>query len=142
MHIETLIPMVESQPNEDFIKSLGPDSVDLHRQATRWENLFNNRQSNMIRDLEVISYYETELTPTAERQENGEWKKTGKPTKLVDRFSATAGCPLDDSINSKLPSQPIPGRTHSDLVRFESRNDHVYVTFVLKDLKNLLDTPR
>ena len=142
MDIETLIPMVEGQPNADFLKSLGKDSVDLHRQETQWANVFNGHQSYMTRDLEVISYYETELTPTAKRQENGEWKKTGAPKKLVDRFSATVGRPSNGSKDPKLPPQPIPGKTHSDLIRFEGRNDPVYQTFVLKDLKKLLETPR
>jgi protein SERAC1 len=134
MDISTLIPMVEGQPNEDFLRSLGRGSADLRRQEKQWKNAVDDPQSTVTRNLEIISYYETEESPTA-IQVDGTWKMEGKPARLVDISSATHGRSWEEK-NRYV--QPI-ARNHSELVKFR-RNDDVYSDRVRHDLKNFLKT--
>lgn len=134
MDITSLIPMVEEQPNEDFLRSLGTDSADLRRQAQQWSKAFDSVKSRFISNkLEITSYYETSTSRTAVKV-GDKWKMSGPPAKLVDRSSATHGRPWE--IDERF-IQPIH-RDHSGLVKFRSRNDPVYVDHVLPRLQTYL----
>lgn len=130
--IRSLIPIVEQQTNEDFLRSLGTDSVELRRQAQQWSKAFDSSHSDLIsNDLEIISYYETSTSPTAIKVD-GNWKMSGPRARLVDRSSATHGRPWE---NKGRFVQPI-GRDHSGIVKFRSRNDSAFVNHVLPRLQS------
>jgi hypothetical protein len=61
MDISSLLPMVGDQPNRYFLESLNRDSEILQEQRTKFPEAFN------FRDSEVISFFETQASPTAER---------------------------------------------------------------------------
>ncbi|KAG8350059.1 hypothetical protein FVEN_g11795 [Fusarium venenatum] len=135
MDIKSLIPMVEGQANESFLRSLGRDSPDLRRQAQQWTKAFDNDHNSVVaKNLEIMSYYETCISPTA-IQENGKWKMCGQPVELVDRFSATHGRSWE---MKERYVQPID-RNHSELVKFYGRTDPAYVNHVLPRLQEFLD---
>ena len=59
MDISHLLPMVESQLNEDLIRSLDTESVFLRKQSREFPKAFN------CYDSEVVCFYETLKSPTA-----------------------------------------------------------------------------
>lgn len=65
MKIESLWPIVEGRANEDLLRSLGPDSPQLRTQAKEWDRFFRTRLEEPTYAFQVISYYETRLSPTA-----------------------------------------------------------------------------
>lgn len=66
MDITSLIPMVEGQPNELFLRSLDSDTSELRLQAQHWEQIFVLREGDMLSALfQIISFYETKESPTA-----------------------------------------------------------------------------
>lgn len=136
MDITSLIPMVEGEANESFLRSLGTDSADLRRQAQQWSKAFDGAQSGpLLNDLEITSYYETCTSRTAMKDFDGRWSMSGPRVTLVDRFSATHGRPWE---TDKGFVEPID-RDHSELVKFRHRNDPVYVNHVLPRLRSCLD---
>ena len=61
MDITSLIPMVQGQSNEAFVRSLGLDSTELRQQAKQWFHVFQARDGDKISSvLEIISFYEDE----------------------------------------------------------------------------------
>jgi hypothetical protein len=60
MDISSLVPMVEDQPNRYFLESLGKESEILQEQRVRFPNAFD------FKDSEIISFFETKMSPTAE----------------------------------------------------------------------------
>ncbi|XEU94786.1 hypothetical protein FSHL1_000070 [Fusarium sambucinum] len=135
MDIKSLIPMVEGQVNELFLRSLARDSPDLHRQAQKWARAFDNNPNCAVpENLEIISYYETRISPTAILN-NGKWKMSGQPVQLVDRSSATHGRSWE--MEGRYV-QPID-RDHSKLVKFYGRTDPTYVNHVLPRLQGFSD---
>ena len=66
MDISSLLPMVQGQSNEAFVRSLGLDSVELRQQAKQWFHVFQAREGDKVASvLEIISFYETRNSPTA-----------------------------------------------------------------------------
>lgn len=61
MDISLLMPMVGDQPNRYFLESLGKDSEILQEQRAKFPEAFD------FRDSEIISFFETQESPTAER---------------------------------------------------------------------------
>jgi hypothetical protein len=59
MDISSLIPMVGDQPNRYLLESLGPESDVLQQQRATFPEVFD------FRDSEIISFFETKLSPTA-----------------------------------------------------------------------------
>ena len=59
MDIESLRPMVSRQPNESFLINLGRDSELLSMKSEIFRKSFNFEASV------VLSFYETEYSPTA-----------------------------------------------------------------------------
>ncbi|KAJ5381895.1 uncharacterized protein N7496_004323 [Penicillium cataractarum] len=116
MKIESLVPMVSDRPNRSLIQSLRDvNSQVLGMQKRNFFKVITKFP------LEIYCFYETELSPTAERQSNGQFQMTGPRECLVSRSSATCCLPPDAPRNRAIP---IP-RTHSDLVKF-ARHDSDY----------------
>jgi protein SERAC1 len=59
MDISSLVPVVGDQPNRYFLESLGPESDLLQEQRATFPKVFD------FRDSEIISFFETKLSPTA-----------------------------------------------------------------------------
>jgi hypothetical protein len=59
MAIESLVPLVQDNPNRGFLESLNKNSALLRRLEQEFGPAFG------IRRPKVISFYETELSPTA-----------------------------------------------------------------------------
>ena len=59
MNIDSLRPMVSGQPNETFLINLGRDSELLMMKSERFCKAFK------FEDSKVLSFYETEQSPTA-----------------------------------------------------------------------------
>lgn len=134
MDIKSLIPMVEGQANEDFLRSLGTDSADLRRQAQQWSKAVDTPHSDILsHKLEITSYYETSTSLTASK-DGDIWRMAGPRAKLVDRSSATHGCPWQ---RNERFVQPID-RDHSELVKFRNRNDTAYISHVLPRLQAIV----
>jgi hypothetical protein len=57
MAIESLIPMVRGQPNEELLKSLGPGSEMLRRQSIAFRKAFDQRK--------IAYFYERKKSPIA-----------------------------------------------------------------------------
>ena len=61
MDIESLMPMVKDQPNLALVHSLGTESKVLRDQCRLFPVAFD------YGDSEIICFYETTMSPTAER---------------------------------------------------------------------------
>lgn len=124
MHINSLIPMVGNQANRGFLHALEHSSQTLRIPAQQF--------SEAVADLQcrVLSFYETQESPTALPKRDGTFTMTGIPTVLVSAQSATHGSVRNEG---KYRVHPI-NRTHSDLVKFRSSFDEPFKT-VLEFLK-------
>jgi hypothetical protein len=58
MAIESLIPMVRDQPNEELLKSLGPGSEMLRRQSIAFRKAFDQQP-------QIAYFYERQKSPIA-----------------------------------------------------------------------------
>ena len=61
MDISSLVPIVGDQPNRSFLESLGKESEILQEQRVKFPKAFD------FKDSEIISFFETQESPTAER---------------------------------------------------------------------------
>jgi hypothetical protein len=61
MDISSLVPMVGDQSNRSFLESLGKESEILQEQKVRFPKAFG------FSDSEIISFFETQKSPTAQR---------------------------------------------------------------------------
>ncbi|KFY07164.1 hypothetical protein V492_07388, partial [Pseudogymnoascus sp. VKM F-4246] len=115
MDISSLIPMVESQPNQALLHSLSTISDLLLKQGREFPQAFNFPESSRI-----MCFYETLTSPTAINKD-GKWQMKGQNAILVGQASATHGRPWE---NKAHHIQAI-NRDHSQLVKFRA-NDEVY----------------
>ncbi|KAH0556219.1 hypothetical protein GP486_005853, partial [Trichoglossum hirsutum] len=122
--ISSLIPMVMDQPNMLFLMSLGKESGYLRDRHRAFCKAFTSR------DTKIISFYETEESPTAQKHGNY-WSMTGPRAVLVDSSSATHGRPWESEAHH---IQAI-NRNHSDIVKFSLQDKYYYV--VLQHLRQL-----
>ncbi|KAK4441902.1 hypothetical protein QBC34DRAFT_42923 [Podospora aff. communis PSN243] len=107
--LESLIPMVTDQPNRAMVESLSRINSDfLSRQEVRFDAMLKEVA------LEMFCFYETELSPTAAKDRDGQWKMIGELKALVSVSSAT-GCLPPSKLSSHSAALP---RTHSNLVKF------------------------
>ena len=130
MDISHLLPMVEGQPNEDLVRSLGVKSAFLHKQSRDFPKTFD------FHDSEIVCFYETLESPTATKvyrspphyfpteifQCDGKWQMSGPPTILVSRFSAMHSRPHEAELQNARPIN----KAHSDMVKFTDEHDNDY----------------
>src|SRR5436305_5712917 len=120
MDIESLVPIVDDQPNEFMLHALGRESPALRAQRREFSEVIKDRE------LELFCFYESSPSPTAVR-ENGVLKMAGPLKLLVGSFSATDGAP-----DSPLYIQELK-RDHSSIVKFsDNDDDYQLVLQVLK----------
>ncbi|KAI8711215.1 Protein SERAC1 [Fusarium sp. LHS14.1] len=107
MDVTALLSIIGSQPNSEFLTSLGVGSPVLAKQAELFPRSFRSDQAI------IYSFYETCLSNTAERV-NGKLSLTGDRVVLVDKESATHSRPWEMNKHFIIPIQ----RPHADLVKF------------------------
>ncbi|ORY68939.1 uncharacterized protein BCR38DRAFT_455751 [Pseudomassariella vexata] len=118
MDISALIPMVGDGPNRFLIESIGRiNSQILSIQQREFYKALGEEG-----DSEIICFYETVQSPTAQQDEAGNWTMTGPPAVLVTKFSATHCRPWEVGPEHICAVT----RTHSNMVKFE-RHDHEYI---------------
>ncbi|KAH7001010.1 hypothetical protein EDB80DRAFT_83814 [Ilyonectria destructans] len=110
MAIESLVPLVKDYPNRSLLESLNKNSALLQRLEKEFSNAFGAKRPR------IISFYETEKSPTAVKTEDGEWKLSGDPQVLVDVSSATCGSQCQYPID----------RNHSEMVKYSNEYDRFY----------------
>uniref|UniRef100_A0A0C4DIJ2 Nephrocystin 3-like N-terminal domain-containing protein n=1 Tax=Fusarium oxysporum (strain Fo5176) TaxID=660025 RepID=A0A0C4DIJ2_FUSOF len=99
--VQCLVPLVKDNPNRALLESLNKNSSLLDRLQIEFDKI------SKARSLSVVSFYETEKSPTA-IWVNGRWEMSGPSEVLVEVFSATCGCQKQHPIN----------RNHSEMVKY------------------------
>ncbi|KAI0384460.1 hypothetical protein F5Y04DRAFT_248400 [Hypomontagnella monticulosa] len=110
MDIDSLIHMVNDQPNHLLLQSL----ENLNPEFLRLQKRNFSRVSNSAK-FEQFCFYETEMSPTAAKDPaTGKYSMSGPPRCLVTAASATSCLPGEVLMDQSAPI----ARTHSDLVKF------------------------
>ncbi|CAH0053553.1 unnamed protein product [Clonostachys solani] len=113
MDIKSLIPMAGDGPNRSLIESLSSSNSDVLR--TLHQEFHDILGSGRM----ILCFYETELSPTAQMDENGKWSMRGPETVLVTQASAI-NCRRWETGSAYIC--PI-SRNHSDMVKFEEEDE-------------------
>ena len=122
MDISSLLAMVHGQPNIHLLSTLSRDGGLLQGLIEKFRTIFN------YQDSRIYSFYETDMSPTAQEGESGKWTMTGRPAVLVDRHSARSGRSWEGD-HFHLPIS----RNHSEMVKFfEYSEDCGIVCDILK----------
>ncbi|KAL7934394.1 ankyrin repeat-containing domain protein [Trichoderma chlorosporum] len=110
MDIRSLIPMAGDGPNRFLLESIGSTNSQIlsiqHRDFS--QALVGQGQS------EIVSFYETRLSPTAVKDELGRWSMSGASAVLVSKASATHCRPWEDGPEHICAIN----RAHSEMVKF------------------------
>ncbi|RYP62421.1 hypothetical protein DL769_007310 [Monosporascus sp. CRB-8-3] len=134
---EQLQSIVEGQPNQNLIRDLVVDSDS--EPSTFLKRISNDFSDCCKGQYRVVSFYETELSPTVLMQPNGQLSKTGPKILMVTERSATStgltAVPDEDNIGFDTD--------HSGLVKYDSRSQGMY-PIVRERLETLIseDVPR
>ncbi|KAI9891232.1 MAG: hypothetical protein M1814_002922 [Vezdaea aestivalis] len=126
--IRSMVAMVEGNANENLLKSIRPDSDMLRLQHREFCKGFP------YRSCKVVSFYETEESPTAIKGENGVWTMSGERSLLVGPSSASGGRSWEVGQDFEIPIK----RNHSEMVKFHPL-DFCYenVKGILEDLTDM-----
>ncbi|KAH6970751.1 hypothetical protein BKA56DRAFT_559223 [Ilyonectria sp. MPI-CAGE-AT-0026] len=117
MDISSLIPMVGDSPNRFLLESMNNiNSQILDTQRRQFHTALGQEG-----DSEIVCFYETLKSPTAKKDQNGDWKMTGPLSVLVTRASATHCRAWEDGPEHIC----AVARTHSNMVKF-GPEDHEY----------------
>ena len=116
MDIKALYAMVRGQANIQLLAACDKNSSHLQELADQFQAVFD------FRDSHVVSFFETEESPTAKLSE-GRWSMTGDPSILVDRYSAKSGRSWEDKLSHL---HPINCR-HSEMVKFPEHDENCEV---------------
>ncbi|KAF5538071.1 ankyrin protein 3 [Fusarium phyllophilum] len=109
LEVKCLVPLVKDNPNRALLESLNKNSSVLDHLQNDFGKI------SEARGLSVVSFYETEESPTA-IWVNGKWDMSGPSEVLVEVFSATCGCQKQHPIN----------RNHSEMVKYSGVHDQLY----------------
>ncbi|KAH7191681.1 hypothetical protein BKA60DRAFT_471064 [Fusarium oxysporum] len=112
--VKCLVPLVKDNPNRALLESLNKNSSLLEHLQNEFGKI------SKARSLSVVSFYETEKSPTAVWI-NGKWEMSGTSEVLVEVFSATCGCQKKHPIN----------RNHSEMVKYSGVHDQLYRRVVI-----------
>ncbi|KAF5695157.1 ankyrin protein 3 [Fusarium denticulatum] len=114
LEVKCLVPLVKDNPNRALLESLNKNSPLLDHPQSDFGKI------SKARGLSVVSFYETEKSPTAVWI-NGKWDMSGSSEVLVEVFSATCGCQKQHPIN----------RNHSEMVKYSGVHDQLYRRVVI-----------
>ncbi|KAK4446671.1 hypothetical protein QBC34DRAFT_147485 [Podospora aff. communis PSN243] len=107
----SLIPMVENGHNRYLVESIGSvNSYILSTQRREFHKALRPKGES-----EVLCFYETQKSPTAQQGKDGKWAMSGDPTLLVTKTSATSCCRHWENGPEHICAL---GRTHSEMVKF------------------------
>ncbi|KAK4080787.1 hypothetical protein Trihar35433_1892 [Trichoderma harzianum] len=109
MDIESLIPMVDDGPNFPLVKSIGTTSPVLDQLQEDFHPALGREG-----DREIVCFYETAESPTAQQDQNGRWRMMGPPKILVTKSSAVH-CRSWENDDDHI--WPI-AQSHSEIVKF------------------------
>ena len=112
MYISSLLAMVRGQPNLHFLSTLSKDGGFLQGLIEQFRAVF------VFPDSRIYSFYETEMSPTAQEGDPGKWSMNGRPAVLVDRYSARSG----RSWEGEQFHMPISSK-HSEMVKFSEYSE-------------------
>ena len=112
MDISSLLAMVRGQPNLHFLSTLSKDGGFLQGLIEKFRATFD------FQDSRIYSFYETDMSPTAQDGDPGKWSMNGRPAVLVDRHSARSGRSWEGD-HFHLPIS----RNHSDMVKFSEYSE-------------------
>ncbi|PKK53500.1 hypothetical protein CI102_1943 [Trichoderma harzianum] len=128
MDIRSLIPMAGDGPNRFLLESIGftnSQILSIHQREF-------SEALGVKGEFEIISFYETRLSPTAlQDNKSGKWTMSGEPAVVVSKASATHCRPWEDRPEYICAIN----RTHSEMVKF-SEEDFEYEK-VLGRIKSL-----
>ncbi|SCV50309.1 related to ankyrin 3 [Fusarium fujikuroi] len=124
LEVKCLVPLVKDNPNRALLESLNKNSSLLDHLQNDFGKI------SKARSLLVVSFYETEKSPTAVWI-NGKWDMCGPSEVLVEVFSATCGCQKQHPIN----------RNHSEMVKYSGVHDQLYRRVVIA-LRSILGVSR
>ncbi|RYO98636.1 hypothetical protein DL766_001064 [Monosporascus sp. MC13-8B] len=117
MDISSLIPMVGDGPNRFLIESISQiNSQILPIQRREFHTALGDKGRS-----EIVCFYETMKSPTAQKDEKGNWAMNGPPAVLVSKTSATHCRSWEDGPEHIC----AVARTNSEMVKFGC-NDHDY----------------
>ncbi|KPA37002.1 hypothetical protein FLAG1_10201 [Fusarium langsethiae] len=107
--------MVGDKPNRFLIESVSHNNPQLlHEQQRQFDTALDHDGVP-----EIICFYETEKSPTAQKDKNGIWKMNGPSECLVTKPSATHCRSWEDSPEH----MSAIARTHSDMVKVGPHDD-------------------
>ncbi|RKK93754.1 hypothetical protein BFJ68_g15424 [Fusarium oxysporum] len=128
MDISSLIPMVGDRPNRFLIESISHvNSQILSMQQRAFHTALGEEG-----DSEIVCFYETEKSPTARKDENGDWSMLGPKTCLVTKSSATHCRSWEDGPEHICAI----ARTHSAMVKFEPYDHEYDIVFLVPYMQN------
>jgi len=110
------MPIVEHQPNKNFIENLKPGSLFLRNLQQKL-----TRAASQLRGSRVVSIAELGMSKTAKQLPSGEWKLQEGKDYLVTRESAWGVYPSELKVSSMAFS-----RNHLDLPKFSGVWDEYY----------------
>ncbi|KAF8535303.1 P-loop containing nucleoside triphosphate hydrolase protein [Trichophaea hybrida] len=125
---ENLLSLMKGKKSAPFVSNLMQGSELLQVLHTA----FLRSYENILKSCFVVSFYEMEDTKTI-RNEGGEWKRTGRPVRMVSKESATWFMPREE-VHNQVPMYS----DHSQLVKFTNRADHNYLAVRAK-MKELVE---
>ncbi|PTB77013.1 hypothetical protein M440DRAFT_1438697 [Trichoderma longibrachiatum ATCC 18648] len=114
MDIRSLVPMAGDRPNRFLLESIGSYSSQvLSTQQREFTQALGGQG-----DSEIISFYETRMSPTAVKDSEGRWSMAGEPAVLVSKASATHCRPWENGPEHTCAIH----RTHSEMVKFADQD--------------------
>ncbi|KAH7009843.1 hypothetical protein EDB80DRAFT_610413 [Ilyonectria destructans] len=117
MDISSLIPMAGDGPNRFLLESINRiNSQILTMQQREFYKALGEEG-----EAEIICFYETVESPTAQKDEHGDWRMNGPSKVLVTKSSATVCRPWEN----RPEYMCAIARTHSLMVKFGPQ-DHEY----------------
>ncbi|KFA68739.1 hypothetical protein S40285_09143, partial [Stachybotrys chlorohalonatus IBT 40285] len=117
MDIASLIPMVTDSPNRGLFESLSHVNSQILSILRRdFHHALGEKN-----DSEVICFYETKESPTAQKDAEGIWRINGPKAVLVTNLSATHGRYWEDGQEHICAID----RIHSEMIKFGPQ-DHEY----------------
>ncbi|KAH6971767.1 hypothetical protein BKA56DRAFT_494822 [Ilyonectria sp. MPI-CAGE-AT-0026] len=121
MDISSLIPMVGNGPNRPLIESIDRfNSMVLTIQQRDFHPALGGEG-----DSEVFCFFETNMSETAQQDENGNWAMRGPQAILVTKSSATHCRSWEDGAEHICAI----ARNHSNMVKFEPQDPEYYKAF-------------
>ncbi|KAF9781969.1 hypothetical protein IL306_012090, partial [Fusarium sp. DS 682] len=129
---DQLRTLVRGQPNEALIHDLLVDSDS--EPSTFLKRLADQFSESCKGHYRVVTFFERTLSPTLELDQDGKWRKSGRPSLLVTEKSTTSTglVAVAEEDNIALNTD------HSGLVKYDSRSQGDY-TIVRERLRRLVD---